>query len=310
MTYNSFKRIWESEEAYILCHTSGSTGKPKDIRLSKNVMRESAKRTNNFFSLDNMSHLHSCISPDYIGGKMMMVRASILNCKFTYEEPSNRPLDNYNDSDIDLLAVVPSQMWHILKNINKSPAIRNIIVGGQPISDELRFEIAKSKLNVWETYGMTETASHIALRKVNKEPTPFKLFDGISISKDSDSRLVIKIAGQDELITNDIVEIVDDQNFYIRGRADNVIICGGIKIYPEEIERVIESELNTEVIVKGEKDLKWGEVISLIVPPSLEGFTDDHILEICKNNLESYSVPKRIVREHIPHTENGKKIRY
>ena len=124
MTWQEFQAEWLGPEPDIVCRTSGSTGTPKEIRLPKEQVSASARRTLQFFNPDSHSHFHSCLAPDYIGGKMMMVRALECGGSFTWEHPSNRPLSDYTGDPIDLLCVVPSQMRHILQNIDTLPEWR------------------------------------------------------------------------------------------------------------------------------------------------------------------------------------------
>ncbi len=182
MTYDNFKEQWQSEKNYLICHTSGSTGTPKEIHLAKETMEQSALRTNQSFHIDEKSYLHSCISPDFIGGKMMMIRSLIAGSEFGWEIPSNKPLNDYFGRDITLLAVVPSQMHFILDKIASLPSIQYILIGGAPIPPALRKRIAESGLIAYESYGMTETASHIALRKVETEVKPFRTLDAMKAS--------------------------------------------------------------------------------------------------------------------------------
>lgn len=138
MTFEEFIEEWRSEKATITAITSGSTGKPKNIELDKTFVEDSANRTNSFFGIDGGSHLHSCVAADFIGGKMMAVRADIAGCSFSYETPTNRPLDGFDKSQrIDLLAVVPSQMVHLLEHKEELPEIVNIIIGGSSINTGL-----------------------------------------------------------------------------------------------------------------------------------------------------------------------------
>lgn len=256
---------WSNKLPFIECRTSGSTGEPKLIRLPKQLMAESAMRTVRHFGLDGNSHLHSCISTDFIGGKMMVVRAALMGAKLTSETPSNRPLRDYDGPEIDLLAVVPSQMIDLLDRLDQLPKIRHIIIGGAPIPPDLRGRIARSGLDAWETYGMTETASHIALRRVTDPPLPFRPLDGICIHCDADNRLIIEMGQWGKFHTNDIVEIGEDNSFTIKGRADNVIITGGKKVHPEEVEAILEGRLGCEVMVTSEPDTKWGRRVVLIL---------------------------------------------
>ena len=306
--YTDFIEEWRNGNTFVECHTSGSTGEPKMIELPKGLMAESAKRTVRHFGINASSHLHSCISPEYIGGKMMAVRSEITGARLTWEKPSNRPLSNYSDVGIDLLAVVPSQMIDLLFRLAELPQIKAIIIGGAPINDELRLRIAESGLNAWETYGMTETASHIALRKVSASDSGFRVLPGIEISTDKDSRLIINLGEWGEVRTNDVVKINSDGSFNVLGRYDNVIITGGKKVHPERVERIIEPLVGCEVMIYGEADKKWGERVIMTVDKSTK-LTLEDIEAICKSRLPKECVPKKIIIQQIPHTQNGKKMR-
>ncbi len=309
VSYEDFISEWHNTSESIKCTTSGSTGKPKAIWLPKEEMRRSAWRTIRFFGLDSGSHIHSCISPDFIGGKMMAVRSAEAGCRLTWETPSNRPLSEHDGSIIDLLAVVPSQMLHILDNMAGMPPIRSIIIGGSPIAGPLRTRIAQSGLDAWETYGMTETASHIALRKVTEHEEPFKILDGIKIRTDSDDRLIIGIEGWQELVTNDIAHLYGNGKFSIIGRSDNVIISGGKKIHPEQVEETLEREFGTPVMISSRPDDKWGERVIMIIEDKTMQLDDINIISRCKKTLPKECAPKEIIHGTVPRTANGKKRR-
>lgn len=313
MTYEEFICEWNDESDTIRCFSSGSTGQPKEIRLPKTQMLRSAERTIDFFGLDKNSHLHSCISPDYIGGKMMAVRALATGCRLSYENPSNRPLDRHDGTDIDLLSIVPSQMVHLLDHITELPHISHILIGGSPVNERLRALIAASGLDAWESYGMTETASHIALRHIGENAAGFRPLPDITVTLNPDSRLCIEIKGWCDILTNDIAQIHPDGTFSILGRFDNVIISGGKKIHPEEIETKIESRFNVAAMAVGIQDIKWGEKMILVVDDSTrqeDTFTkDDEIYEFCRLELNNEYIPKEIIHAPIPRTPNGKPSR-
>ncbi|MDE6022033.1 MAG: AMP-binding protein, partial [Muribaculaceae bacterium] len=210
MTKLEFAREWTDDSEYVVCHTSGSTGAPKEIRLSKEFMRESARRTNDFFCINDRSHLHTCLDFCYIASKMMLVRAEEAQCRLTSEKPSNRPLSEIDKEErIDLLSVVPSQMEWILDSASPWIGIRNILVGGSALPQTIRRKIALSQYVVWETYGMTETASHIALRRVcEDESIPFETLPGIKVNVNERGCLVVKLPGGDSLETNDLAEVL------------------------------------------------------------------------------------------------------
>ena len=309
MTFKEFINEWQNDEDFIEAKSSGSTGVPKIIHLKKDFVAESARRTNEFFRINAKSVLHSCVSPDFIGGKMMAVRAIISNARLSWEIPSNVPLLSPSDGVIDLLAVVPSQMISIIERKDDLPHIRNIIVGGSRIHPALVKMIEKSSLNAYETYGMTETASHIALRKISSEKRPFTLLPGIRIESDYDGCLKIFFENGYTVKTNDIVEIITEKEFYIKGRRDEIINTGGKKLNPNEIEDKISGLLSCRYCVTGFPDMKWGEKVVLLLE-SPQAYDEETLKEKMKKILEPWQMPKEILRvEKLPLTPNGKIIR-
>ena len=312
MDYEEFLEEWKNGKSYIIALTSGSTGQPKEIRLNKDFVERSAERTNRFFSIGCNSRLHSCVSPDFIGGKMMAVRAEIGKCRLTWENPSNEPLkDQDRGEKIDLLSVVPSQMIYILEHLESLPDLGAVIIGGGKIPNELRERIAASGINAYESYGMTETASHIALRKVENQEIPFHTIEGISVECDERKCLKIKFDSGEVFITNDLAEAYSGQEFIIKGRIDNIINSGGKKVSPEEIENKISSLISSPFMIKGETDSKWGERIVLVI----EGEKNDFDIEVLHKEIQRllprWQVPKQIkIIDKLPRTKNGKLIRF
>lgn len=327
MDYAEFEKIWNSSSA-ISCHTSGSTGKPKIIQLSKEFMLESARRTNNYFGIDSGSYLYSCISPDFIGGKMMYVRAFLAGCRFGFETPSNRPFSMRKDCQrIDLVSIVPSQLEFLMHNPRYLENVGTLLAGSSAIHPNLAKLVAENNVDAYESYGMTETASHIALRKITGENEPFEPLPGINLSSDNGC-LVININNHDIIRTNDLVEFVGNNKFYIIGRKDNVIISGGLKISPEEIEAVLKPIIPKPFIVTSLPDEKWGQRMILIIesdntPASLANQADkinlrnslspdeealnSKIHSLLKETLPSHKHPKNIYyTSSLPMTPTGK----
>lgn len=331
--YADFIDEWSDTKKNVFeVHTSGSTGSPKNIHLPRAMMEASAHRTINYFGIDSDWLLVSCISGEYIGGKMMAVRAKMANSKFYCVSPSNHPdirmaMEWESDS---LIAVVPSQMWGILDQPFNDFQKRHMkfLIGGAPLPLALREKIINSGIEAWETYGMTETASHIAVSKVENMQAVFKVLPGIKIGLSSKDTLLIKIEGCDPIITNDMVEILKDGMFSVLGRLDNAIISGGLKIIPEQLEnklRVILSQLSKqyqfrpfeEISVTSKKDNLWGEALILLLEsPDIsaedENKEDEDILKAIKEydgelKLPRHEIPKRIIRvKQLPRTANGK----
>lgn len=318
MNYKEFIGEWESESDMITAHTSGSTGTPKQILLSREMVMKSAMRTIEFFGIDSTWRLHSCISPDTIGGKMVAVRAMTADCQFTFEDPSNRPEIAYAEKIADMVSVVPSQMRHILDHAeDMGYRGRIFLIGGSPVPDAMAREIARSGLDCYESYGMTETASHIAVRRISEDKKPFKPLPGVRISLDHRQCLVIDGVADQRIITNDIAEIHPDGTFTILGRYDNVIITGGKKVNPEQLESKIRkilddsgySDLYTDLMVTSRPDEKWGEriVLRMESPEAMDNRTIDSIMKILRSRLEGWECPKETECAAIlPRTANGK----
>lgn len=307
MTFEEFIEEWLNDAPYITAHSSGSTGTPKEIELSKEFVKRSGIRTNKFFNITSESRLHSCVSPNFIGGKMMAVRADLAKCKLTYETPSNCPLQDVHKNEvIDLLAVVPSQMLHIVDNPDVMPDIRAVIIGGSAIDDRLRDKIIASGLNTYETYGMTETSSHIALRKIDPDVEWFETLEGIRVSLDVRGCLVIEFDSGEKIVTNDLAVVGSEDQFVIAGRWDDVIITGGKKVNPFETERKISQLFNTPFIITSRRHIKWGEEIILKIEgqPACE---DNELISKLKKILDPWEVPKGIEYvDRLPRTSNGK----
>ena len=323
MTFNEFLEEWRGQGDIITVKTSGSTGSPKTMILKKEFVRSSGRRTNSFFSLDSSSRLHSCVSADFIGGKMMAVRSELAGCRFTWETPSNRPLSGVEKGEsIDLLAVVPSQMVHILDHLDEMPPLGAIIIGGSAIHPDLKRRIAASGLNAFETYGMTETASHIALSKITGDETRFTPLNGIRVATDERGCLVILFDSGEMVVTNDIAEIIEgagveedsvedgydkdgrEVSFRILGRIDNVIVTGGKKVNPEDLERRIAGLIDADFMITSRPDEKWGErVVLRVASPAISA----DLLTRLRGVLEPHEMPKEIEYvSSLPLTPNGK----
>lgn len=262
---------WRDSRPYVVAHTSGSTGAPKEIRLLKSDMRASAKATLQFFGINGQSTLYLPLSPDYIAGKMQIVRALEAGCNLIVEAPSNRPSLTLPPSigEISLLPVVPSQVDAVLASPFRS-TVKAMIVGGAPLSSEAEQEILKAGIPAFATYGMTETCSHVALRRLGNDC--FEALPGFTFSLDGRGCLSITSGTLSfhELITNDIVELCSPTRFRWLGRYDNVINSGGIKIFPEEIEKLIAPLVDKSVrfYVTSRPSDRWGEEAVIVTDSS------------------------------------------
>lgn len=300
----AFIEEWYNNLPYIVAYTSGSTGKPKEIHLLKTDMIESAKATCKQFNITNKSTLGLPLSANYIAGKMMIVRAIVSEATLWIEKPSNQPLSQ-EYQNIDLLAIVPSQVDWLIQN-NYASKIKNLLIGGGQLSQNRADALIDLGYNTYVSYGMTETCSHIALRHISTQT--YKTLPNITISKDHRNCLIInapKFSFQ-QITTNDIVEIINNNSFRWLGRFDNVINTGGIKVSPEEIEQKISPFIPNPFYLIGEQDNKWGEIIVLYIETS-EPIDQDLLNLKMKQVLHKYYLPKKIkCVASFQRTESGK----
>lgn len=304
----NFINEWHNSCDYIIAHTSGSTGTPKPIHLKKSDMAISAKATNTFFGITSQSTLALPLSMDYIAGKMMVVRAIEAGCKIWIEKPSMTPFKNA--PDFDLGAVVPAQLPYILESSDITHKAKAIIIGGAPISDIYEDLVISSGLHAYATYGMTETCSHVALRKIG-ELKMFKALPGITFSIDSRGCLIINANKYSfkSISTNDVVNLISDTQFQWLGRADNIINTGGLKVCAEQIEELIKPLIpDRSFYISGAPDEFWGTRIELTVQGT--DFNTKAFLAKAQCVIPRKFIPKRIhIVENIPHTSSGKIIR-
>lgn len=337
MTVNDFLQEWNSPSETLLVHTSGSTGKPKPMWVEKKRMLNSAHITCDFLGLRPGDSALLCMSLDYIAGKMMVVRSIERKLRLFSVKPSGHPLSDESlakmvEMDFDFVAMVPMQVYNTLQvpqERERLSRIKHLIIGGGAIDDALAEELRSLPGAVWSTYGMTETLSHIALRRLNGEEASewYQPFDCVGVSLNGEGCLVIDapLVCSEPLVTNDIAEIKQQEAssvashssdassslktssphvlFRIKGRKDNVICSGGIKIQIEEVENLLRQHLDAPFLLAKKKDEKFGEITVLVTESGdLEG-----VEAICRQVLPKYWVPRQYLHfDQLPMTETGK----
>lgn len=306
----NFLEEWFSDSETVKVQTSGSTGSPKIFDIEKEKMINSAEMTCNFLGLKEGNTALICLPVEYISGKMMVVRSIIRKLKLIIVDPSTKPLESLNDT-IDFCAMTPLQVEN---SLDKLHLIKNLIIGGAAVSESLKAKIiqklklSNSSTKIFETYGMSETLSHIGLKQVAPNPENFfTVFENVEISKDERGCLKIFApkVNAEVLQTNDLVEIKNGNQFRFLGRMDNVINSGGAKIFPEQLEALVKKEIPNEAIFLGVNDESLGQKLILVI----EGEKSENLLEkISKISFEkSFYKPKEIIFvESIPRTPNGK----
>lgn len=302
MTFDDFKAEWTKESRHIVAHTSGSTGSPKQILLDKSDMLVSAKATNEFFGISFNSVLAIPLSCDYIAGKMMAVRAYVAGCYLKEIVPGND--FDIGEGKIDLISVVPSQVDCLLEHSEWASRIGAVIVGGAQLSEAKGVELVGRGYNAYASYGMTETCSHVALAKIGE---PFRAMPSVWFATDPRGCLVVNVPRMSigRVVTNDVVELISGQEFVWKGRYDNVINSGGIKIFPEILEKEISRIFDGNFYIVGIPDEKWGQAVQMVVEG--DEMMREKLESVLKTNLNHKFLPKsiRFVRI-LNRTSNGK----
>ena len=345
MTLEDFLSEWNNDSDRVLVHTSGSTGKPKPMLVEKKRMLNSARITCDFLGLKPGDSALLCMSLDYIAGKMVVVRSIERHLHLISVSPSGHPLKDVNQ-EITFAAMVPMQVYNTLQvpeERERLTHIRHLIIGGGAIDASLEKELRSlpGNIAIWSTYGMTETLSHIALRRINGAEASewYQPFDSVKISQTDEGCLVIDapLVCAETLVTNDIVEIepyiynkvenheevenhnkVEKLRFRIKGRKDNVICSGGIKIQIEEVEALLKPHLEKPFMIAKKKDEKFGEIAVLLTEDEdlkkveatirrlLSGKSDDSNKSSESAN-HKYWIPREYLHvDHLPLTETGK----
>lgn len=305
-----FLEDWFSASDTVMVQTSGSTGTPKVFAIEKGRMRQSAQMTCDKLNLKEGDTALLCLPVDYISGKMMVVRAVERKLNLIVMTPSAQPVDQLNNH-IDFCALSPLQVENSLAKLH---LIKNIIIGGAAVSESLKNKITQTLKNItsqtliYETYGMSETLSHIALKEIHpKLEEYFKVLDDVQISLDSRNCLEI-FAPQlnpDHLTTNDLVEIKNEKEFKFLGRIDNVINSAGLKIYPEQLESLVKKDLSNEVVFFGIVDELLGQKLIMVIEGEENDFARKQVDQI-KYPTKNHQPKEILFLSKFPRLPNGK----
>ena len=303
---------WLDDSEIIEVQTSGSTGKPKKIQIHKNHMVNSALATSTFFKLPEETTALLCLSAKFIAGKMMLVRAMVLGWRLDIVPPKANPLD-YIYKQYDFCAMVPLQLDN---SISRLHLLKKLIVGGGAVPEHLIALIQGVETKIYETYGMTETVTHIAARRLNSkkkdiEVCYFKALPQVVLSTDNRNCLVIKapMVSKELVVTNDIVELITYKKFLWKGRIDNVTNSGGVKLFPEQIEKKLQLVIRERFFITSEPDNKLGEKLILIIEHTIDQNSYEAYFNKIKSlkNIDKYEIPKEIYfMEKFVETDSGK----
>jgi len=313
----SFILSWFSSDNEISVMTSGSTGEPKSILLEKEKMVESAKATLSYFNLKKGDSALLCLPVNFIAGKMMILRALVGRLNLNYIEPTSSPDFSFIQK-LDFAAMTPMQVVNLISTdggFEQLEKIETLILGGSPMPFGLEEKLQKINSNIWHTYGMTETITHVAVRRVNgkKRSEWYHPLPGVKLESAGQERLKISYPaiGISNLLTNDVVEFNKTGQFKVFGRIDSVINSGGVKLFPERIEQKIASLIENDFYLAGIPDKKLGEQLVLFIEePKAEKQNTSVVLEKVRSKLRGFEIPKEVVfKKQFKRTASGKIIR-
>lgn len=297
-----FLKEWYSKKNFIEVKTSGSTGTPKTIRLAKNFVAASAQRTIEFFQLKEDNRVLFCLPTKYIAGKLMIVRALLGNLDIFLAEPES-DFSFLQTEKFHFAAMVPAQVNKILESQPQPDSwfqnLEQLLIGGSAIPYLMEKKLHDISTACYSSYAMTETATHIALRKLNgSEASKFyHCFKDIHVEHSKEGCLQIFMPGIENqpLQTNDLADLKDEKTFRILGRNDNVIISGGIKYSPEQIEKKLEPFIEIPFLISSLPHESLGEKIVLVVEGKENKEATKELKEICRKQLDKYEQPKQIL---------------
>lgn len=309
-----FKENWKQPIPTMTVHTSGSTGKPKEMQVEKVRMWDSAMATLQTLGLQEGNSALLCMPLKYIAGQMMLVRTLAGQLTLVAVAPTSHPFAHLHQAP-DFAALTPMQVFESLKVPHERSLLRRtlcLIIGGGAISAELAREIASFPNPVFSTYGMTETLSHIALRRLNGPSASdyYTPLTGVEVSLSDEGTLEIYAprVNPERLVTNDVAELLPNGCFRIIGRKDNVICSGGIKMHIEELESTLAQHTDTSIQITSVPDASLGEAITLLYESESE--MTEEMETLCRRTLGKYEVPRHYFRvDHLPLTETGKPAR-
>ncbi|MFM8913686.1 MAG: AMP-binding protein [Flammeovirgaceae bacterium] len=300
----SFWNEWQGGQEEFELKTSGSTGTPKKITVQRSQLIASARMTLAALGLRQKDTALICLDSRYIAGRMMLVRSWVGDMNMVALEPTANPFQALANESIDFVALVPYQLKTILNAPEKKwfNQIKHVIVGGAPLNEGTKKLLQPFSAQFYETFGMTETLSHVALKKVNgpERSDYFHVLPGVRIWQDERACLGIEAPHlPTEIITNDVVEMKSLEEFIWLGRVDNVINSGGIKVFPESTERKIEQifaelKLTNRYFVAGIPDEKWGQRVALIIEGKLPQAVQGQLEYLLKKRLSKFEIPRSV----------------
>jgi O-succinylbenzoic acid--CoA ligase len=300
---------WLSDDDVISLQTSGSTGMPQTVSFPRQAFINSALATINYFQINPFQTLLLCLPARYVAARLMIVRAFVAGCNLLMLPPSSDVISKLSQT-VDFAALVPLQVSQaLLISPEKLNLIEKLIIGGSSVSETLKFQLANVSVKCWETYGMTETLTHVAVRCINgiDKQDAFEALPDIIFEVNANGCLVIHVPRISSLpvVTNDVVELINERHFKLLGRLDCVINSGGIKVHAEMVENKLKQYLPDPFAVFGIPDERLGQMVAIAFEANEGTINYNDIFRLAQ--LTRFELPRRIFFcKTLPTTESGK----
>ncbi|MEP2023374.1 MAG: AMP-binding protein [Reichenbachiella sp.] len=304
---------WQHNHDTFQFQTSGSTGVPKSIDVSRSQIVASASATIEFLQLKKSDTALICLEPNFVASLMMAARCLANDMDLIVQKPSSNPLKTLKEP-IDFASFVPVQIYKMIEDgtIHQLKSIENILIGGAPLTSSAFEQLSNIDTNIYATYGMTETVSHIALMPIKGKfiEAEYQALPGIFLKQDDADCLMIQgaVTNNEWLQTNDIVELTDSNKFRWLGRRDHVINSGGIKIHPEQLEKIIEGFIDSDFIISWKANDKLGsECIIITEGQPLQENKLHEIQQVISIKFSKKHIPKQALAvKSFERTDSGK----
>ncbi len=316
--HNTFKEIWIFGHRGLNASTSGTTGPPKHIRIPRNDLVKSARLTADTFNLEPGDRVLHCLPSDFIAGKMMIVRAFALGLDLHIQDPRGSVLENLKTGDrFKFAPMVPVQLHRAIQEdrTRVERQFETILLGGGPVSEALIEDLQGLSTHVFQSYGSTETVTHVAVRRLNgpEPPVAFHAIGNVHFARDPRGCLVIYTPhlSEKQHVTNDLVELLNDTSFRWLGRWDNVILSGGKKIFPEQLEAKTAGHVSYPHYFSSIPDPVLGQAVMLTLETEKpEGEVLPEVMDVLMKVLHPHEWPRRVIAlRKIERTSSGKVIR-
>jgi o-succinylbenzoate---CoA ligase len=298
--------------------TSGTTGPPKPMVIPREDLIASAKLTAETFDLKEGDRVLHCLPADHVAGRMMLVRAMVLGLDMHIINPRGSVLENLRTEDrFRFAAMIPLQLHRIIQEdrARVERQFDTILLGGGPVSMALREDVRELDVKVYQGYGSTETVTHVAVRRLNG-PTRsdrYHAIGDVTFAQDDLGRLVVNTPhlSTKTHITNDLADVPGPRTFRWRGRYDNVILSGGKKIFPEQLEERTGGLLPFPHFFMPIPDDRLGQAVCLVIETEQRDPTVvQEVLDILAKILHPHEMPRRIsATRKLRRTRTGKIIR-